>query len=77
MFIVTLCFIFVAALGIWVGHDLTKRSMNSQLDEPKGTIVIVKDEVDGESYIALAMSPFVMETLKDGEQIRLVVEIRQ
>lgn len=77
MFIVALCFIFVAAIGVWLGHDLTKRSMNNQLDEPKGTIVILRDEVDGERYIALAMAPYLMETLKDGEQIRLAVEIRQ
>ena len=77
MFVVALCFIFVAALGVWVGHDLTKRSMNNQVDGPKGTIVIVNDEIDGERYIALSMAPYVMETLKDGEQIRLDVEIRQ
>lgn len=77
IFVAALCFIFVAALGVWVGHDLTKRSMKNQLDGPKGTIVIVKDEVDGERYVALSMAPYVMETLKDGEQIRLDVEIRQ
>lgn len=67
-----LCFIFVAFIGVWAGYQIRKDQEQTQ-----GKLVIVRDNIDGETYTALAMGHVVMDSLQDGDRIYLDVEVRQ
>ena len=71
-FVNVLCYLFVALVGVWVGWQARKNNTTTQ-----GKLVIVRDEVDGETYTGLYMSESLMNGLKTGDYVRLKIEVRQ
>lgn len=66
------CYLFVALVGVWVGWQARKNNTTTQ-----GTLVIVRDAVDGETYTGLYMSESLMNGLKTGDYVWLKIEVRQ
>jgi len=76
LFISALCIIFACLIGVW-GGVMLRMHYEEMTRKHYGKLIIVRDEIDGETYTALAMTPLVMSALEDGDHVELAVEVRQ
>lgn len=76
LFISAVCIIFICLIGVW-GGVMLRIHYEEMTQKHYGKLIIVRDEIDGETYTALAMDPLVMTALEDGNHVDLVVEVRQ